>query len=219
MHDLFPLHNDLTVLRGRLIGFAGLARSGKDTAGSFVSQFLPRMKLIAHAEPLKAIVNYLWDFTPDQDKDTVDPRYKVTPRDPYQRVGQALREIRGDVWADVALRRAASLIAHPRVVRPDDGGFQASWFVDTTEYVGITDVRYMNELHAVRDAGGIVIRVERDGSGLKGAAGKHPSEQDMRRPQFKRLCYDTVYNNGTLADFERKLRAVITDAREHGALV
>jgi hypothetical protein len=63
--------------------------------------------------------------------------------------------------------------------------------------VVITDVRFPNEVEAVKRAGGFMFNVTRPGHGPKGA---HASEQDLSH-----LCDRVVDNNGDLSDLRHSV--------------
>lgn len=60
----------------------------------------------------------------------------------------------------------------------------------------VSDVRYRNEVTAMRRAGALIVRVERPGAGLTGDAGTHASETELDdvEPDV------TLYNGGDLDD-------------------
>lgn len=73
--------------------------------------------------------------------------------------------------------------------------------------VAISDVRFHNEVEGIRRAGGLMIRIKRDGAGLSGTAGQHLSEtEQLGMPDH---IFDViVLNNGTPSDLKRKVQAV-----------
>jgi hypothetical protein len=75
----------------------------------------------------------------------------------------------------------------------------------------ITDLRFVSNLRACKDAGGIVIMVERPGNvnGLSGEAAGHMSEVERRKPEFLDLVDITIINDGTLNDLETKVEALV----------
>lgn len=93
-----------------------------------------------------------------------------------QRLGTEVgRQLIGDnVWVDATFRRI------------DNETF-------TSDDVVITDCRFPNEAHAVKDRDGIVVRVERPGVL---AANDHPSETSLDTWPFDY----TIANDGTLDD-------------------
>jgi hypothetical protein len=68
--------------------------------------------------------------------------------------------------------------------------------------VVISDVRFRNEVLAIRAAGGYVWRLERSGAGLMGEAGAHQSETEQN--EIDPALFSTfLFNHGTLEDLER----------------
>jgi hypothetical protein len=133
----------------------------------------------------------------------------VTPRHALQCIGQAGREAFARMWADHAVKTAKAMLA-PR----DESG--RVWFYDRTrglakrwvasnyrclEGVLFEDLRHDDEAIAIREAGGHIIRLRRDGAGLKGEAGRHVSEGGLS------ACYVDVEidNNGPIDVLERTL--------------
>ena len=72
------------------------------------------------------------------------------------------------------------------------------------EVLVITDVRYPNEAELVKEAGGIMIRVERD-TGLEDA---HSSENLL--DSFEGFDYQLT-NNGTVFDLKEKVARIVDD--------
>jgi hypothetical protein len=158
--------------RERLIGISGFARSGKDTLASLLEPlgfervaFADRMRAILYAlnpmvagVPVQVMVNEIG-------WDDAKTRYSEV-RQLLQRLGTegGRKNLGENVWVDAALDR----------------------FVP--EKTVITDVRFKNEAAAVRQRGGIVVRIEREGVG---PVNNHPSELDVVDD------YDVlIYNNG-----------------------
>lgn len=92
--------------------------------------------------------------------------------------------IRTDLWVDLTVRRAASLAANG--VLPL---FQ--------------DVRYKNEMAAVRRMGGLVFSVVRPGT--EQFKGTHSSENDLNDAAFDGV----LVNDGTLADLEQRISVMV----------
>ena len=74
---------------------------GKDTAANFLREIGYRR--FAFADKLKSTVADLYNFTNEQmhgeEKDILDKRYNLTPRQILQRFGQDQRAIYPDIWA------------------------------------------------------------------------------------------------------------------------
>jgi hypothetical protein len=127
------------------IGIAGRSGAGKDTLAE---------RLVAHhafvrvaiADPLKELAGRAFDLDREQlwgtGRNTVDPRWELTPRQLYQKLGDALRECHREALTRLWLRAVEEHRALGRhVVTPD--------------------IRLPAELDAVRNASGILWRVER----------------------------------------------------------
>lgn len=115
-----------------LIGISGKMAAGKDTLGIYLQERV-RSNRTAFAKELKETVRRLFG---------VDP-YDKTPyvRMLLQRVGVAMREIDPDVWVNFVMREAETDLANG------------------ADAMIVTDLRFPNELEAVRNAGGITVRV------------------------------------------------------------
>lgn len=148
-----------------IIGLAGAARSGKDTAGAYLvarhgyerRSFADAVRTAALAiDPYvatRASTRRLTDLVAAKGWEAAKELPDV--RRLLQRVGTELgRDLFGDdTWVDIATKGL-------------HGG----------ERVVFTDVRFANEAAAVRRLGGIVVALERPGAGLAGPEGAHASE-------------------------------------------
>lgn len=127
----------------RIIGLCARAGRGKSTCAAIATaRGFARRSL---AEPLKLLTMHVFDFRPAQvfgtqaEKEAIDPRWGVSPREMLIRLGDGARRTLGeDVWLDALLGRIGQ-----------EG-------VD----VVIEDVRYRNEVKAIRECGGKVVKLE-----------------------------------------------------------
>ena len=166
-----------------IVGFAGVARSGKDAAGAV---------LVAHgferysfAGPLKETCRELFGLGEDQlhgdAKDVVDPRHGVTPRVLLMRVADAAPH--GTFSNAFIAWHAARISRDPRVT--------------------ITDVRFPHEVDAIRGLGGRVFRIDRPFRPEE--AGGHASERPSR------LSVDgVILNDGTLEDLRAAVLRLVS---------
>jgi hypothetical protein len=185
---------------------AGKAESGKDTASGYVEEYFERTaaqfrhKSFAHALK-KSAVKALGIVTDDPDgycdrlkkHGTVTVQLsdswsgwskKISGREYLQNYGtEAHRELFGtDFWVDTAL--------------PKDAFHEGEVWV-------VTDVRFPNEAERIKELGGLVVELERDGTG----AGEHASETPLPRE----LIDATLDNNGSLEDLNRNVRMLVGD--------
>lgn len=172
----------------KLIGITGKARSGKDTLAKLLWNHHDYVR-IAFADPLKCAAQTIFGLTEDQTwndelKEVVIPRWKLTPRQIFQRLGtESVRDVFGPhVWTE------RWLLSYEQVMNTDN--------------VVIPDVRFENEAKMIRELGGIIIEVRR-GDGLAGAEGAHASEAGGIEADY------VIDNNGTLETLLEDLNGIL----------
>lgn len=190
-----------------ILGLSGYARVGKDEAAKALvahgwkrvafadklREFLYRMDPIViprnqeafgpynGAESLRIIIDRVgWDG------------YKQTPYGPHireylQRLGtECGRELIDDsIWIDAALGRKRGSV-HTLLAE---------------QHIVVTDVRFPNEAEAIRERGGIIVRIERP---CIGPANDHPSERALDDWEWDFL----VHNDGTVEELHHKIVAL-----------
>lgn len=173
----------------KLIGLAGRAGAGKDMVADHLVE-RHGYRQISFAAPIKrALVEMVPEITADhfRRRDLKEATLKSipsTPRHMAQTLGTEWG--RGDICKDLWIRIAMSEVE--RVVRL---GFRG---------VVISDVRFPDEVKAIRQRGGIVYKVIRPGSD-DGTDGGHESEQDLDDVD------SVILNDGTLEDLAFRLAA------------
>jgi hypothetical protein len=188
-----------------IIGLSGYARSGKDeSANALIGVGFQR---VAFADTLR---EFLLRLNPIVDIQTVHTRafgpvvgerkevrvsdvietygwdgykksvYGTEIRELLQRLGtECGRELISDtIWIDAAL------------------GDQYS---TTRTNLVVTDVRFPNEFEAIKERGGMVVRIIREGVG---PANAHPSETALDGFDFDVV----IHNNGTIGDLHRQMQ-------------
>lgn len=174
-----------------LLGLLGPAGAGKTTVAKFLVERYGATRY-ALAAPLKTLAQRVFGFSDAQlygsqaDKDAVDPRWGVSPREALQRLGtDGCREVLGpDVWLDALFRRIHA--ERPR-------------------FAVIDDVRFPNEARAIHAAGGRVWRFEREGVAIPPDT-SHRSEREWREAPFD-LCISAPLSPGA-----RRLLAEVESA-------
>ena len=133
-----------------IVGLVGLKGHGKDTAGVYFHNLFA-YKRMAFAYNLKVAAMQIFRLQPMQVfgdisvKETVDKRWGLTPREILQQLGTEVgRHIHPEVWVKSVM---------------------LSIEADGSKKFIITDVRFLNEAKAIKDAGGLVVRVSRPGFG------------------------------------------------------
>jgi len=191
-----------------LIGLVGRAGAGKDTVGRMLVTAeelngcldTRPFRTVSFAAPLKKICGDVFAFTNRQlhgdQKEVPDPRYQradgtyLTPREAMQVLGtQWGRACYPHVWVELGLRHAKEQMAN---------GLS----------IAITDVRFINEAKAIKEAGGQVWRVLRPEAERVPAV--HTSEAEMNRPEMGALVDKYITNYGTFEE----LRAKVFEALE-----
>lgn len=138
----------------RIIGISGKAGAGKDTLAKYLLLNLGNFKIVHFADLLKLGVQQLcgldsWATNTQEGKMSTIPWLGITVRELLQKFGTAVREgVHPDFWVKALLNK------------------------NIEENIIIADVRFPNEAEAIKNAGGILIRVERKNAG----AGDHISE-------------------------------------------
>lgn len=213
----------------KIVGLCGLAGSGKDAAADvLVSEF--RFVKIALADPLKRIVKNVYDFSddqlwgPSQRRNEPDTRYPrpwpqdfLTPREALQSLGSEWgRKCYPNTWIDLTIRTAQKLLN-----KPDEGYcynqqkglysiFEEDFEPAQPHGVVVPDVRFMNELLAIKAAGGRTYRIVRPGSGLSGERGQHESETEQAG--IPDHYFDgVVMNRSTLDGLQATVRELAKD--------
>ena len=165
----------------RIIGLAGRAGSGKTTVASMLC---PKYgyDICAFSKALKDAAKLIYGLTGDQlfgdARERVDRRYGMTPRMILQRFGtEVCREIHPDTWV-MALERQLN---------------------DKHRYA-IHDVRFPNEVEAIKRWGGVVWQVV--GRETLGVDSDHISE----RPFDVDVVID---NSGTKEELEAVIKELI----------
>lgn len=189
----------------KLIGVTGYARHGKGTVAAVLAG--SGYEEAQFSAPLKELALRIDPWIDDLASEDSTFRYhfgrlsnivrdwgvegaKTLPevRRFYQQLGDEARDVLGqDVWIGALAERLG-------VYRPED-----------TRRIVISDLRYVNEAAWVRRMGGEVWRVTRPDFD-NGVDPNHPSEREV--PAL--LADLDILNDGTLAEFEEKVRTYIT---------
>lgn len=179
-----------------IIGLGYKARSGKDTVASILSRFGveydegPNIRVAAFADTLKTACGAIFGLDQEQlygqTKEVPDAFWGDTPRRILQLVGtECLRRgYRDDVW----------ILALQRRIRVGD--------LAGAKHVVVTDCRFPNELAAIKEWGGVTVRVDRpQGPGASGGVTGHSSETALDGAEWDHV----ISNEGTLRDLHEKV--------------
>ena len=166
---------ELPMQKMKLIGIAGKARSGKDTAANYLLEKLGADWYSASfADPMKEMLNVIGVDTGDGFKDLPVNQYGVSTRHMLQTLGTEWGRnlIDSNFWVDVF----ANMNAYQCVIVPD--------------------VRFENEAELIREFG-VLICIE----GRGGIEGGHISERKLQYDD--RDIY--IDNRGSLSELYEKL--------------
>ena len=191
------------VVAGPVVGLAGLAGSGKDTAAALLVERHGATR-IAWADPVREaalaldpLVFVPWSVPPVRRLSSLlesvgweEAKRCHDVRRLLQRLGKEMgRGVLGPalglgsgLWVEIGLRRAR----------------------EASGLVVFSDCRFPDELAAVRSLGGHTVWIER-GDGLDGDAGAHASESSVGPGD----CDFVVTNRGTPADMLAGIEAVV----------
>ncbi|MFD4542433.1 hypothetical protein [Streptomyces bauhiniae] len=179
-----------------LIGFAGIARSGKDTAAqALLDSGWTRRAFADNVRAILLAMNPVLD-EPSYSRGFTSLRYEVdhygwdAVREMYPEVRKYLQRLgteggRGvlgeNVWVGALFRD-----------------------FETWGPAVITDVRFPNEADAIRERGGLVVAIRRPGQAPISEA-QHVSETALRGYLFD----DVILNDGSVAQLHDRVRQLI----------
>ena len=186
-----------------IIGISGKAGSGKDTAAKMLEvlyanpdisyeDFVNKryknfadIQIVHFADSLKETAQVLfrigeWETNTQEGKKTTINWIGKTVRELLQGIGQGLRDtIDPNLWVKI-------LFANTE---------------DWSNYI-IADVRYPNEVYAIKERNGILLRIDRKGAG----AGNHSSETAL--DNYKEWDVH-IENNGSIEDLFEAMKIFI----------
>lgn len=174
--------------RRTLIAFTGLAGSGKSTAALHLVERHGYVRL-RFAGPLKAMMAAL-GLSPRQ----IDGALKETPCELLcGKTPRLAMQTIGTEWG-------RNIIGEDLWTRAWRAAFDR---LPPSALAVVDDCRFPNEAEAVRAAGGMIVRIDRPGSGA-GAAGHASEGQDIPSDR-------TIRNEGRLSDFLAEVDALARD--------
>ncbi|RDH91860.1 MAG: deoxynucleotide monophosphate kinase [endosymbiont of Seepiophila jonesi] len=137
-----------------IIGLAGKARVGKDTAARFIEEWYG-LEPLSFAAPLKQSIQEMFNLTPAQmngaEKEEPIPELGCSPRFLFQTLGTQWGRhlVHPDVWLHVA---GVNLQRYRDTYREQGERWHGCVF---------SDVRFDNEANWIRQQGGVVIHLDR----------------------------------------------------------
>ena len=144
---------DILVETGLRIGFTGKAGSGKTTAARLVCEGRTPSGVVSFADPIKQICVLMYNLNPAL------PMMKAHLRPIMQEIGSKMREVDKDIFVNYAITMIQA--ASP------------------TSTIAVDDVRFPNEVAALRKHGFIIVKLVRDVALLTGTEAEHKSETEL----------------------------------------
>ena len=169
-----------------IIGIGHIAQTGKTTIANYLSRKYGFVS-ISFADSLKKACKEIFHLSDEQVygslKEVVDSYWGVTPRFILQKVGtECMRNMFDkDIWVKSA---RAQTLKNPYI-----------------NYV-FPDCRFLNEVCAIKEWGGKLLRVTRPICGATGGISGHASEVELIG--FEGWDY-TIHNDGSFEDLYRKV--------------
>lgn len=184
-----------------LIGVAGLARSGKDTAARFLADELGLYQY-AFAEPLKTMLKSVFgDHFHEGDRSGICPEAGISYRRLMQTLGTewGRYQVSPDLWVNLVGREFDKLKANPY---RKGGAFDAR--LEPGGYKGmiLSDVRFDSEAEWIKGNGGVVVQLTRP-TGTPEVT--HASEQGVSRS----LIDVHIDNSGTVEYLHTQLSSFV----------
>jgi hypothetical protein len=177
-------------------GIFDLLRKDEDFKEYADSNIWPYVKIYHFADYLKQMCVELFDLKPsqvygtDEDKNTETQysrngwNHKMTARDFLQYFGtEIMREIKDTVWVDHTIKKIEN---------------------ESPIVSIIPDVRFPNEVHAIKEAGGLVIRLTRSPSDSD-----HQCEKALDKENFDWDKFDYVVENNNCSVGQLKEKIVL----------
>lgn len=190
-----------------IVGIAGLAGSGKGVVAQTLEDRFGFAR-VSFADEIKRTARRWWpNFTIEEMwgasefRSRAHPEYGgLTARRACQFIGTEVgRELDVDVWVRYGMTIARLLLAGGCWYTPHEG---LTWSAVARGIKGVVfdDVRFPNELEAIRNARGRSWKIVRLSAGLEGEAAKHVSETalDGYDSHFDAI----IVNNKSLADLD-----------------
>lgn len=170
-----------------IIAFAGRKQSGKTTACEFVSNLFAKHEketsaIYNFADPLKKMcidifgLQYEQCYGSDEQKNQLvncqwpDSNLNMTAREVLQYIGtDVFRKMQHDVWADATIRQIID---------------------EKLPLALIADCRFPNEVEAIKNAGGLIVKLNRN---LYNS--NHASEKALDADVYDHSVFDLVIDN------------------------
>ncbi|MCH9715580.1 MAG: AAA family ATPase [Gammaproteobacteria bacterium] len=176
-----------------IIGLCGAAGSGKSEVAKYLCEH-HGFEELAFATPLKKACSALFDidlsrFNDQEQKQVMDPRWKVTPRMIMQSVGTMIRDHMAQAIPHLNLSEDRRFFTHLFETYMED--------VDDNSKFVISDVRFADEANAILKLGGEIYCIENPQIESRDS---HESEQFFKYRNCHSYISGVIYNYGDNLD-------------------
>jgi len=216
-----------------IIGLSGYAGSGKDEVGKMICNLSHRFRVRKFSDKLKLVASiltghhdsefddqefkasslsmdwFVWSSKLDVTGTNVEPKYSVTPelramtvREFLQKLGtEAIRHgLHENTWVNALM---ADYHLEDSVLK-----FDVNVKINIPKsYWVITDTRFLNEAEAIKERGGVVVRIDRPGVG---PMNNHKSETELDHYDFDYR----ISNSGDIKDLKNKVKQLLYDINQ-----
>lgn len=169
-----------------IIGLTGIAEAGKDFAASIIDNHYDSVWKMAFAAPIKEACKSLYNLTDSQlhdQKDKIDERWGLSPRQMFQFIGDVMREQDKNFF---------TINMKQRMEEKFD-----------TKYIVVSDVRFDKEAEFIKSLNGKIIKIIRhDGKTTKYS--DHVSEKGISKH-----LVDSIISNDCTSEFENKVILIV----------
>lgn len=195
----------------QVICLIGQKRVGKDTVANIIQEYDPEFKRFALADPIKDIARIMFNFSEaqlfDAEKDMLDARWGIKPRDFFERFGTDIMQF--DIYKYLPGLEGAV----PKRC------FWVQSLIRKIQAIGcqkviITDVRGEHELEALKTAFPDMIKfikITRNGS--KDGVGTGFCEAHITQQEPELIPLDKIdaimENTGTLEELKEKIKKIL----------
>ena len=146
--------------------------------------------------------NFDYKLLPYESVNDLPDIIKLTPRQLLQKIDTDMgKVVHPDIWVNAVMKDYRIFITENVEAYCEDGYYNKKIrYVDYPNWI-MSDIRFPNELKAVEDRGGFVIRVNRDGI----YKNEHLSETSLDNYPFKYV----IVNNWTLDELIQKVKNIL----------
>lgn len=202
-----------------IIGISGFAKTGKDTAAGYLVRDMGFTR-VALADEIKRAAQKWFGFSYYDLWGESENREKivngVSVRKACQFIGtEVARTLDPNVWvnciSDVCARLMIGMPSNSGLryeYLPDRGLFVKEGWARPPAGIVISDIRYKNEIEAIRSWSGMLIRIKRNQT-IEGDASQHKSETEMTEIPDSEFDY-VIENDKTVDDLGQTIVKIVT---------